>query len=73
MVNADISLTPFRGPDHGAWRIAACRNELERGDSMEATYQLEARIAATLANMAKEVQSLFTLAHTQMAFTNFLL
>ena len=33
----------------------------------------EARIAATLANMAKEVQSLFTLVHTEVALTNSLL
>lgn len=33
-----------------AFILAACKNELERGDSTEATDQLEARIAATLAN-----------------------
>ncbi len=43
---------------------APCENELKRGDSTAATTQLEARIAATLANMTKQVQSLFTLAHT---------
>ena len=53
-----------------AFILTACENELERGDSTEATEQLEARIAATLANMAKEVQSLFTLAHSQFALTN---
>ena len=51
----------------------ACEHELREGDNTEATAQLEARIAATLANMAKEVQSLFTLAHTQFALTNSLL
>ena len=56
-----------------AFILTACENELERGDSTEATEQLEARIAATLANMAKEVQSLFTLAHSQFALTNSLL
>ena len=56
-----------------AFLIAACENELERGDSTEATEKLEARIAATLANMAKEVQSLFTLGHSQFALTNSLL
>src|ERR1700675_4359943 len=56
-----------------AFILAACKNELERGDSAEATAQLEARIAATLVNMTKEVQSLFTLAHTQFALTNSLL
>ncbi|HEX2712859.1 MAG TPA: hypothetical protein VHM88_11650, partial [Candidatus Acidoferrales bacterium] len=56
-----------------AFILAACENECKRGDSTEATAQLEARIAATLANMAKEVQSLFTLVHTQVALTNSLL
>jgi hypothetical protein len=56
-----------------AFILAACEKELERGDSSEATTQLEARIAATLANLSKEVQSLFTLVHTQVALTNCLL
>jgi hypothetical protein len=56
-----------------AFILAACENELERGDNTEATTQLEARIAATLASMAKEAQSLFTLVHTQVALTNSLL
>ena len=56
-----------------AFLIAACENELGRGDSAEATNQLEARVAATLANVTKELQSLFTLAHTQFALTNSLL
>ena len=56
-----------------AFILTACENEPERVDSTEATEQLEARIAATLANMAKEVQSLFTLAHSQFALTNSLL
>jgi len=56
-----------------AFILAACENELERGDSNEATTQLEARIAATLANLSREVQSLFTLAHSQFALTNSLL
>ncbi len=38
-----------------AFILAACKNELERGDSTEATVQLEARIAATLANTGKQV------------------
>src|SRR5437870_7858320 len=53
-----------------AFLIAACEHELREGDNTEATAQLEARIAAILANMAKEVQSLFTLGHTQFALTN---
>jgi hypothetical protein len=56
-----------------AFLIAACEHELREGDNTDATTQLEARIAATLANMTKEVQSLFTLAHTQVALTNSLL
>jgi hypothetical protein len=56
-----------------AFILAACQNELERSDTTEATDRLEARIAATLANLSKEVQSLFTLAHSQFALTNSLL
>ena len=37
------------------------------------TARLEARIAATLANTGKQVQSLFTLVHAQFALTNSLL
>jgi hypothetical protein len=48
-------------------------NEVRRGDQTEATTQLEARIAATLANVTKEVQALFTLVHAQFALTNSLL
>ena len=56
-----------------AFILTACENELERGDNNEATTRLEARIAATLANLSREVQSLFTLAHSQFALTNSLL
>ncbi len=56
-----------------AFLIAACEHEFRESDNKEATAQLEARIAATLANMTKEAQSLFTLAHTQVALTNSLL
>jgi len=56
-----------------AFILAACQNELERGDVTEATADLEDRIAATLVNMGSEVQSLFTLVHTQVALTNSLL
>lgn len=42
-----------------AFLIAACQHELREGDNTEATAQLEARIAATLANVTKELQSLF--------------
>ena len=56
-----------------AFILAACSNELERGDGTEAMNNLEDRIVATLLNVAKEVQSLFTLVHTQVAITNSLL
>lgn len=53
--------------------LAACQNEMERGDNTEAMDNLEDRIAATLLNVGREVQSLFTLVHTQVALTNCLL
>ena len=56
-----------------AFLIAACEHELQKGDNTEAIDDLEARIAATLVNLSKEVQSLFTLAHSQFALTNSLL
>ena len=56
-----------------AFLIAACERELQKGDNTEAIDDLEARIAATLANVAREVQALFTLVHTQVALTNSLL
>ncbi len=56
-----------------AFLIAACEHELGEGDNVDATTQLEARVAATLANVTKELQSLFTLAHAQFALTNSLL
>jgi hypothetical protein len=56
-----------------AFILTACENEVRRGDQTEATTQLEARIAATLANATKEVQALFTLVHAQFALTNSLL
>ena len=56
-----------------AFLIAACEHELERGDNSEAMDDLEGRIVATLANVAREVQALFTLAHSQFALTNSLL
>ena len=56
-----------------AFLVAACERELRESDDAEAAAQLEARIAATLANMGKQVQSLFTLVHAQFALTNSLL
>jgi hypothetical protein len=55
-----------------AFLVAACERELRESDSAEATDRLEARIAATLANRGKQVQSLFTLVHAQ-TLTNSLL
>jgi hypothetical protein len=56
-----------------AFLIAACEHELRETNHADATNQMEARIAATLTNLTKEVQSLFTLAHSQFALTNSLL
>jgi hypothetical protein len=56
-----------------AFLVAACERELRESDNAEATAHLEARIAATLANTGKQVQSLFTLVHAQFALTNSLL
>jgi hypothetical protein len=56
-----------------AFLVAACEHELERGDDTEAMDDLEARLVATLGNVAREVQALFTLVHTQVALTNCLL
>lgn len=70
-VRAAVKDRGFRSEQ--AFLIAACEQALRESDNTEAAAQLEARIAATLANMAKEVQSLFTLAHSQFALTNSLL
>ncbi|MBA2678074.1 MAG: hypothetical protein H0U76_06735 [Ktedonobacteraceae bacterium] len=53
-----------------AFLIAACEHELRQGDNTEATTQFEARMAATLTNLAKQVQSLRTLGHAQVALTD---
>ena len=53
-----------------AFILAACANEIRRGDSTEATTQFEARVAATLTNLAKQVQTVQTLAHAQVALTD---
>jgi hypothetical protein len=53
-----------------AFLIAACEHELRQGDNTEATTQFEARVAATLMNLAKQVQGLQTLAHAQVALTD---
>jgi len=64
-----------RGEERGyrseqAFILAACDNELRRGENADATTQFEARVAATLTNLAKQVQGLQTLAHAQVALTD---
>jgi hypothetical protein len=56
-----------------AFILAACENEIRRGDNAEAATQFEARVAATLTNLAKQGQSLYTLAQAQVALTDVLL
>jgi hypothetical protein len=53
-----------------AFLIAACEHEIRQGANTEATVQFEARVAATLTNLAKQVQGLQTLAHAQVALTD---
>src|SRR5271169_6150111 len=53
-----------------AFLIAACEHEIRQGASTEATEQFEARVAATLTNLGKQVQGLQTLAHAQVALTD---
>lgn len=53
-----------------AFLIAACEHELRQGDNTDATTQFEARMAATLTNLAKQVQGLRTLGHAQVALTD---
>jgi len=50
-----------------AFILAACESEMRKGENTEATAQFEARVAATLTNLAKQVQGLQTLAHAQVA------
>jgi len=52
-----------------AFILAACEHEIRQGSNTEATEQFEARVAATLTNLAKQVQGLQTLAHAQVALT----
>jgi hypothetical protein len=70
-VRAAVKQRGFRSEQ--AFLTAACKQALRDGDGAEAIEDLEDKIAATLANMGKEVQSLFTLVHTQVALTNSLL
>ena len=56
-----------------AFILAACEREIRRGDNTEAVTQFEARVAATLTNMAKQGQNLQTLVQAQVALTDVLL
>src|SRR5438552_4092323 len=56
-----------------AFILAACEREIRRGDDTESVTQFEARIAATLTNLAKQGQNLQTLAQAQVALTDVLL
>ncbi len=53
-----------------AFILAACEREIRRGDNTEAVTQFEARVAATLTNLAKQGQGLHTLAQAQVALTD---
>src|SRR5712671_3915364 len=56
-----------------AFILAACEREIRRGDETESVTQFEARIAATLTNLAKQGQHLQTLVEAQVAITDVLL
>src|SRR5712664_2205829 len=55
-----------------AFILAACEREIRRGDDTESVTQFEARIAATLTNLAKQGQHLQTLVEAQVAITDVL-
>jgi len=56
-----------------AFILAACEREIRRGENTDAVTQFEARVAATLTNLAKQGQGLHTLAQAQVALTDVLL
>jgi hypothetical protein len=56
-----------------AFILAACESEMRRGVNADSVTQFEARIAATLTNLAKQSQGLHTLAQAQVALTDVLL
>ncbi len=66
-VRAAVKERCFRSEQ--AFLIAACEHEIRQGANTEATEQFEARVAATLTTLAKQVQGLQTLAHAQVALT----
>jgi hypothetical protein len=67
-IRAAVKERGFRSEQ--AFLIAACEHEIRQGANIEATEQFEARVAATLTNLAKQVQGLRTLAHAQVALTD---
>jgi len=67
-VRAAVKERGFRSEQ--AFLIAACEHDIRQGPNTEATAQFEARVAATLTNLAKQVQGLQTLAHAQVALTD---
>jgi len=50
--------------------LAACEGEMRRGDNTDSVTQFESRIAATLTNLAKQLQGLHALAQAQIALTD---
>ncbi len=56
-----------------AFILAACEGEMRKSDNADSVTQFEARIAATLTNLAKQSQGLHTLAQAQVALTDVLL
>jgi hypothetical protein len=67
-VRAAVKERGFRSEQ--AFLIAACEHDIRQGPNTEATAQFEPRVAATLTNLAKQVQGLQTLAHAHVALTD---
>jgi hypothetical protein len=67
-VRAAVKERGFRSEQ--AFLISACEHEIRQGANTGTTEQFEARVAATLTNLAKQVQGLQTLAHAQVALTD---
>ena len=70
-VRAAVRERGFRSEQ--AFLIAACEHEIRQGANTEATTQFEARVAATLTNLAKQGQHVQTLVEAQVAITDVLL
>ena len=67
-VRAAVKERGFRSEQ--AFLISACEHEFRQGANTGATERFGARVAATLTNLAKQVQGLQTLAHAQVALTD---